>query len=52
MKLNEGSIGSVCFGKEWKWYIIVNGKAKYITESRWYELMDLKHEINQPLYSE
>ena len=36
-----------------KWYIIKeDGKARYITESEWFDYMDAGHEINQPLYVE
>jgi len=53
MKPSVGSIGIIFFDKTQKWYIIKeDGKAKYISESVWFDYMDAKHEINQPLYCE
>ena len=53
MKPSVDSIGVVFFGKECKWYIIgANGKAKYISEAKWFEYQDEKKIINQPLYCE
>lgn len=53
MKPEVDSIGTIFFGKEQKWYIIgQNGKAKYISEAKWFEYMDEGKTINAPLYVE
>lgn len=36
-----------------KCYIIIEGKAEYISREKWFEYYDSKkHKINQPLYME
>ena len=55
MKPNENSIGTIHNWKndnKWRWYIIRNSRAKEITESKWFEYLDMKYEVNAPLYVE
>lgn len=53
MKPEVDSIGVVFSGKKPKWYIIGdNGKAKYISDSKWFEYMDGGKKVNAPLYCE
>lgn len=51
----EDSIG-VVFGRitthSCEWYIIKDGKAKYISEASWFELYNEHKTVNQPLYVE